>query len=312
MKVGQVGLIGILVYSPSVGANYKIWAYQSGNSTLSQSSIIHTSSLVKAFNILILNDSHDLNFHLPRLLSEAHEKVKNEENAPLPLSAILKTEENVGSDYNRRPTVGGIGTKKMHGTDHFHDPIDIEIVENLIFKKGKTILKDIILRNEPIVCVDGESEYDPDDPFFFNHPGGQDDPNVDADLLLPWKKSVEAGLLSEYQHQNNEINGVDGDNFGNVNNNNIISNRNINDNNFINKNNIENFTRNNFHDNDNTPTNKSPTPVYFPPIDEHNKNIKQKNKKFQEKSGQKNSPQRKIILATRKPQMLPYTLSKYD
>ena len=307
MKVGQVGLIGILVYSPSVGANYKIWAYQSGNSTLSQSSIIHTSSLVKAFNILILNDSHDLNFHLPRLLSEAHEKVKKEENAPLPLSAILKTEENVGSDYNRRPTVGGIGTKKMHGTDHFHDPVDIEIIENLIFKKGKTILKDIILRNEPIVCVDGESEYDPDDPFFFNHPGGQDDPNVDADLLLPWKRSVEAGLLSEYQQNdiNNDNNGAINDDYNDDNNDNNNRDNDDIDKNIVKKNYIENLTRD-------TPTNKNQTPVYFPPIDDHNKNMKQKNKKLQEKSGQKNSPQRKIILATRKPQMLPYTLSKYD
>ena len=162
-----------MVFSSSVGANYKIWAFQSGDSTLQQSSIKHTTSLVQAFNLLSLHSHHDLNFHLPRLLVEAHRAVAKDELYQSILSSAPTPHTQKSSDNNAStdicPTVL-TQTEMDIGEDR-------QAVENFIFKRGKLIIKDEIrkypqdsvdsnnicinpftTKNDSIATDDGESE----------------------------------------------------------------------------------------------------------------------------------------------------------
>ena len=141
-----------MVFSSSVGATYKIWAVQSGDSTLQQASIKHTTSLVQAFDILSLHSNHDLNFHLPRLLVEAHRAVAKDELYRSILSSAPTPHTEKSSDSNATadtcPTVL-TQTETDIGEDR-------QAVENFIFKRGKLIIKDEI-RKYPQDSVDSNN-----------------------------------------------------------------------------------------------------------------------------------------------------------
>eukprot|EP00596_Hydrurales_sp_CCMP1899_P009725 CAMPEP_0119049162 /NCGR_PEP_ID=MMETSP1177-20130426/63174_1 /TAXON_ID=2985 /ORGANISM="Ochromonas sp, Strain CCMP1899" /LENGTH=1191 /DNA_ID=CAMNT_0007026049 /DNA_START=3076 /DNA_END=6651 /DNA_ORIENTATION=- len=170
------GSIGILVYSSSTGASYSIWAYQSDDTTGMQPAIKHTDNLVKAFNRLI-ETKEDLSFHLPRLLAEAHKKVNLEESmTPMTISAIIQFKE----EYEAHTSITLDHSEHSdYDSDDEADQSDkskIDVIENLIFKKGKNIIKNAI--------KDGDR-------------GIKDDPNVNPDLLLPWSGEDQAGVLWE-------------------------------------------------------------------------------------------------------------------
>jgi hypothetical protein len=170
------GSIGILVYSSSTGASFSIWAYQSDDSTGLQPAIKHTTSLVKAFNMLIETEE-DLSFHLPRLLAEAHKTVNLEESmTPMALSNAIQSEKEheahalITLDHSERPDSASDNEANESSKSK------IDVLENVIFKKGKNIIKNAI--------KDGDS-------------GIKDDPNVNPDLLLPWSGEDQAGVLWE-------------------------------------------------------------------------------------------------------------------
>ena len=222
MKIGPTGLIGILIHSKSARAKYKIWSYESGDSSLSQPAIIHTSSLVKAFNILIQNNSYDLSLHLPRLLLEAHKKVKTDESTFLPhkdglekkLNSYMKIKnmsnytnsdnnhtnnniidnndnidniniEDKSDDYNnlhRSILKDGTNAKNTNSAENMYVQADIEIIENLIFKKGKKLSSGTLLPNFGI---------SPDKPL------GTDDFSKNSNYLLSSSKISDTGLFSK-------------------------------------------------------------------------------------------------------------------
>ena len=317
MKIGPPGLIGILVYSKSTTAKYKIWGYQSGEASTSTAAIRHTSSLVKAFNILIQNNTYDLNLHLPRLLLDAHQKVKNEESVPFPHTEILKKElnvyteqakkktkkkdnRNVNDDYNddsnsknttyeknndsdnnnnekskndvflKSPIRNRTYEKNDSTADNTIESTDIETVENLIFKKGKNMLKEAFLRKNPILpqkLIAGTN----DSKVRSKAVEGSGDPDVDAEIISLWGSSgIQAGLLSEHQMDNyNNYNGTDSNNSTYDNHNDANINDSDNNNNDVNMD-IVNSDDNNIH---------------FPPIKilmnkNKNKNINVRNTKI--------------------------------
>lgn len=179
LSVKIPGSIGILVYSSSTGASFTIWAYQSDDSTGSQPAIKHTTALLKAFNLLIRSDPHELNFHLPRLLSEAHKTVHLEESAtPMALSnAILSEDAYAASTSTIVDSLGQTegGSTSIDGAPQSRKS-KLDVVENIIYKKGKNIIKNAI--------KDGDIR-------------NEDDPNVDSDLLLPWAGRAQAGVIWE-------------------------------------------------------------------------------------------------------------------
>ena len=223
MKIGPTGLIGILVHSKSARAKYKIWSYESGDSSLSQPAIIHTSSLVKAFNILIQNNSYDLSLHLPRLLLEAHKKVKTDESAFLPHNGVLKKElnsymkiknmsnynssdnnhsndniidnnddndnisiegkSNYHNNLNRSILKDGTNAKSTNSAENMYVQTEIEIIENLIFKKGKKSSTGTLLPNFGV---------SPDKPL------GADDFSKNSNSLLSSINISDTGLFSKF------------------------------------------------------------------------------------------------------------------
>lgn len=177
LAVKNPGSVGILVNSSSTGASFSIWAYQSDDSTGSQSAIKHTTSLLKAFNILAETDEHDLAFHLPRLLAEAHKTVNLEESiTPSALSYAIQSEDEYTAhasmtlDHSERLDSGSDDDATQSSKS------EIDVIENVIFKKGKNIIKNAIR--------DGDI-------------GDKDDPNVNSDLLLPWNGEAQAGVIWE-------------------------------------------------------------------------------------------------------------------
>ena len=141
-----------MVFSSSVGANYKIWAFQSGDSTLQQSSIKHTTSLVQAFNLLSLHSNHDLNFHLPRLLVEAHRAVAKDELYQSILSSAPTPHTQKSSDCNASTDI----SPTVLTQSDMDIGEDRQAVENFIFKRGKLIIKDEI-RKYPQDSVDSNN-----------------------------------------------------------------------------------------------------------------------------------------------------------
>ena len=141
-----------MVFSSSVGANYKIWAFQSGDSTLQQSSIKHTTSLVQAFNLLSLHSNHDLNFHLPRLLVEAHRAVAKDELYQSILSSAPTPHTQKTSDSNASTDI----SPTVLTQSDMDIGEDRQAVENFIFKRGKLIIKDEI-RKYPQDSVDSNN-----------------------------------------------------------------------------------------------------------------------------------------------------------
>jgi hypothetical protein len=62
------------ISSSSTGAEYELWAYQSGGLPMLPDAIAHTETLVNTFNVVSQNRLEDLSLHLPRILVDAHKR----------------------------------------------------------------------------------------------------------------------------------------------------------------------------------------------------------------------------------------------
>jgi hypothetical protein len=183
-----VGVVGVLVLSPLVGARYRVWAYQSGDSSVLQAPMRRATAMVKAFDKLIANNTHDLNMHLTSLLHEAHSAVARDDDKAAPLTALQYAQGTDASQAARsRPY-------KVHDDEN-------EAVENMLFKTGKRKIKNETRTNR-LNLTDNDGG-----PFNFADIDSVSmtekereirvlsDPNMDSDLLIPWSSKQNAGTI---------------------------------------------------------------------------------------------------------------------
>jgi hypothetical protein len=184
-----VGVVGVLVLSPLVGARYKVWAYQSGDSSLLQAPMRHTTAMVKAFDKLIANNTHDLNMHLTSLLDEAHSAVSRDDDREAPLTALQYAQ---GTDLHPTRT----RTYRVHDDEN-------EAVENMLFKRGKRKINSETRAGRlnctgdvggPFTSTDNESVFMTEKERNIRV---LSDPNMDSDLLIPWSNKQDAGTIDK-------------------------------------------------------------------------------------------------------------------
>lgn len=183
-----VGVVGVLVLSPLVGARYRVWAYQSGDSSLLQAPMRRATAMVKAFDKLIANNTHDLNMHLTSLLQEAHSAVARDDDKAAPLTALQYAQ---GTDASQ---AARLRPYKVHDDEN-------EAVENMLFKTGKRKIKNETRTNR-LNLTDNDGG-----PFNFTDIDSVSmtekereirvlsDPNMDSDLLIPWSSKQDAGTI---------------------------------------------------------------------------------------------------------------------
>lgn len=181
-----VGVVGILVLSPLVGARYRIWAYQSGDRLLDPP-MKHTAAMVKAFDRLISNNTHDLNLHMTSLLEEAHLAVSRDDAKAAPLTALQYAQ---GTDmlYPVRTR-----TYRVHDDEN-------EAVENMLFNRGKKIMKNEISVDRLGRIGDTVNSTEIESVSICESVTDirvLSDPNTDSVLLTPWSNSSSSGTIDK-------------------------------------------------------------------------------------------------------------------
>jgi hypothetical protein len=184
-----VGVVGVLVLSPLVGARYRVWAYQSGDSSLLQAPMRRTTAMVKAFDKLITNNTHDLNMHLTSLLDEAHSAISRDDDRAAPLTALQYVQ---GTDVNPTRTRG----YRVHDDEN-------EAVENMLFKRGKRKINSETRAGRLNFTGDAGGPNNSTDIGSVPMTEKErkisvlSDPNMDSDLLIPWSNKQDAGTIDK-------------------------------------------------------------------------------------------------------------------
>lgn len=185
-----VGVVGVLVLSPLVGARYRVWAYQSGDSSLLHAPMKHATAMLKAFDKLAANNTHDLNMHLTSLLDEAHTAVSRDDDTASPLTALQYA---LGTDV-LNPT--RTRTYRAHDDEN-------EAVENMLFKRGKIKIKSETRTGRLKFTGDVGGIFNSTDlePVFMTEKEREirvlSDPNMDPDLLIPWSSMQDADTIDK-------------------------------------------------------------------------------------------------------------------